>query len=427
MHNYYPDIVWKMNIVLAAGVILTATAIFLCVLYQNIVWLNRNRRLLVLKGNIYGLVLARAKTCPGINQTFIDRSTPRDFIDIETNRLKGAVFFNEEEQSLFRNCFIRPDRIAKLEKMARFSISKWRRIEAMLCLGYAGTESVVNIAGKSLLNKDEDIAYFSIIALGQIKSIQSARALLGVLRKDVSHSYKIASVLEQFPPEITSEIVKLMDDERPFVRCWALTLLTKFAPANHIKIIEKLTYDGVAEVRAAACLCLGSIAREEAVHELERCLGDDSWLVRVNGITALEKVLGSASVGKIIRLINDGSWSVIEAIKNVMTAHIDVSLPYIEKFFAGEDEIAKRASVLALEDSGYLAILLRKILSGEEKSQAGRLLEGVVKSNFHFGLEAAIGNFDPDAQVKLIEVIGRMDKPLSEHIDMRIKGLVEEE
>jgi len=94
---------------------------------------------------------------------------------------------------------------------------------------------------------------------------------------------------------------------------------------------------------------------------------------------------------------------VLDAVKVVMTDHIEASLPYIEKYLAGDYEVAKKYSVLALQDSGYLDKVLKEAVSG--KREAVKLLKGVVKSKFHSGLDAALGALDPAAREKALEVL----------------------
>ena len=113
--------------------------------------------------------------------------------------------------------------------------------------------------------------------------------------------------------------------------------------------MEELTRNPKAEVSAAACDCLGSTGREEARSALVKCLKHDSWLVKRHAIFALEKVLGDRALPDVIGLIHDASWSVVDAVKDVMTKHLKASLPYIEKFINGNDYIPKKYSTMALK------------------------------------------------------------------------------
>lgn len=279
------------------------------------------------------------------------------------------------------------------------------KIEAMLSLGYIKAREAMGVLEEALFSKDKDVVYFAIISLGQIKTVEAARMLLKVLIKDPSNSYKIVSILQDYPAEIVDDIIKLVDYHDPQVRYWIAVLLSKFSPGQYVKKIEMLTQDSSPDVRSAACKCLGAIGSAEAQEALKMCLEDDNWQVRREAILALSKIMKDAVIPRIIRFINDASWSVVDAVKEAMTAHIEASLPYIEKFLAAEDEIPKKYSIYALQDSGYLDKLLAELLSGKPGSMAVNLLKGIVRSKTHYGLDAAIARLAPEEQNKALEML----------------------
>jgi hypothetical protein len=410
MHNYYAEIVWAIDLVLIPIIALTCFVIFSCVLFMEHNWQKRRHSLLALKKNVYEMVLANNKE-PGsaVCIPFISELTPQQYIDIETNRSIEAVFFNESEQKFFRSCFITPENINKLTDIVNKSRDKWKKIEAMLCLGYAQAESAIAILGGEVFSKDRDISYFSMISLGQIKTVESARILLDLLRKEPSGGYKIISLLEDFPKEITDDIVELTDYHDPIVQSWALTLLSKFVSKEHIKKLEKLTHNKSPEVRAAACDCLGNTETAEAGPALIACLRDDNWLVKNHAVYALSKTLKADAISHVIGLINDASWSVVDSVKDVMTRYIQASLPYIERFLANVEEVPKKYAVLALQNSGYLAKLLNDMVAGKASDPEVRLLKSVVKSRLHAGLDAQLYKMDPDMRAKALDILMKME------------------
>ena len=408
MYNYHADIIWATNIALIYIVALTCSVILLTAVLKNYLWEKRKRGLISIKKDIYEFALSHKDASAAVCPSFISNVTPQQFIDIRTNRRIDAAFFNESEQELLKHCFINPDELSKLEDTALKSGNKWRKIEAMLCLGYTQARPAIDILKKALLSKDKDVSYFSIISLGQIKTVQVARAFLDFLKKDPSNSYKIVSILKTFPKDIADDVFKLVDYHDPLVRYWALVLLSKFISGDHIRKLEKLTEDMAPEIRAAACDCLGSYGGAEAKPALIKCLKDDSWLVRSRAIHSLGKVMKDAAISEIAALINDPSWMVVDAVKTVMVDQMEASLPYIEKFLSGDYEVAKKYSVLALQDSGYMEKLLREAVSG--KSNAIRLLKRVIKSKFHAGLDAVLSSFDPVMRERALEILMKTEE-----------------
>ncbi|MDP3729957.1 MAG: HEAT repeat domain-containing protein [Candidatus Omnitrophota bacterium] len=351
MFDYYSDIIWAVNAALFGTVVVTAIVIVFSAAFKDHIWNRRLAGLLEIKKDVYETVLAGKGHSEAVCQSFFNGITPQQFLDIAMNRNMDTAFFNDSEQQLLRSCFTTSEQIAKLSKAAGNSINKWRGIEAMLCLGYTQVESAIDILRGKLLSKDEDIAYFSMVSLGQIKTVRSAQALLSFLKKYPSSGYRVASILEGFPKEIAEDVIRLTDSRNASIRFRALTILSKFAPKGHIDKLEKLTYDMNAEVRAAACDCLGNIGSDAAKQTLLKRIKDDSWLVKRHAVFALEKIMGDKVLPEVVNLINDASWSVADAIKDVMMDHIEASLPYIEKFVTGKDCVPKKYAIMVLKNS----------------------------------------------------------------------------
>ena len=405
MYNYHADIVWSVNAVLLGMLITTSFVIFACVMVKDYLSQLRRRALINIKKNVYEMVLAGRKSSEAVCQSFTAAITPKQFIDITTNRFIDAAFFNDSEQQFLKGCFVNPEETARLEKIATASRNKWRRIEAILCLGYTQTRDAMDILKDSLYSKDSDISYFSMVSLGGIRKVESARMLLDFLKKYPSAGYKIVSILQSFPKDISDDVINLMDYHDTVVRAWGVRLLSEFVTDKDISKLEKLTHDVSDEVRSAACDCLGDLGNKEAKPTLLKCLKDDSWRVRQYAVLALGKVMGDAALPEAIKLINDASWAVVDAVRDVMTDHIKAALPYIERFLEGEDEIPKKYSVLALENSGHLSKLLNDLLSGDDKDFAIRLLKGVMRSRSHAGLDAALNNLDPVLRARALELL----------------------
>ena len=405
MYSYHADIVWSVNAVLLGMLMVTSVVIFACVAVKDHLSQVRRRALVNIKKNVYEMVLADRKNSEAVCQSFTATITPKQFIDIATNRSIDAAFFNDSEQQFLKGCFVNPEEVARLEKIATTARNKWHRIEAILCLGYIQTQDAMDILKNSLSSKDNDISYFSMVSLGEIRKVESARILLSFLKKNTSAGYKIVSILQSFPKDICEDVISLMDYHDTVVRVWGVRLLSKFVTDKHITKLGKLTHDVSDEVRSAACDCLGDLGNEEANPTLLKCLKDDSWRVRRHAVLALSKVMGDAALPEVIKLINDASWAVVDAVRDVVTGHIKPALPYIERFLEGEDEIAKKYSVLALESSGYLGKLLNDLLSVDDKEPAIRLLKGVMISRSHAGLDAALNDLDPALRDKALELL----------------------
>jgi hypothetical protein len=424
MYSYHADLIWTVDKILLYLVILAGLFTIFYSLAKEYRWKRRSRALLNIKRNIYELALSGKKTDDNICLPIASEITPQQFLDVATNRNRETAFFNEAEQNILKSCFVSVEKSSAIEKIAASSWNKWRRVEAILTLGYAQGHSSVNILKKTINDRDPDIAYFSIIALGQIKNISSAKILLNFVKKRSSCRYRIFSFLESFPHEIADEVIGLANSLDQEVRGWAIRLISRLKASQYSQKVEELTKDKSSQVRAAACDCLGEFGRKGPASTLVRCLTDDSWMVRVSAVKALFKVLGKEGLSEIMARINDGSLSVIESVKALISGNIETCLPYVEKFLYGDDEMARRVSVESLEASGYIAQLLKDVLTGQEKDKdtAGRLLKGLIISRAYAGLEVSLSSLPADEQRKLLDIIRKIDEPAAGILEKNIAG-----
>jgi len=351
MNNYFTDTIIHIDIILFITALALSALIILYSTLKKSFLHRRNTALLNIKKNVYGLVISGAKISKTVCLPFADKATPGQFIDVETNR--DTVFFNKSEQEAFKSCFATPKNLAELEKTARHSRNKWRKIEAILSIGYLNSPKSVNILKKTSLSRDDDIRYFSILALGQIKNGHAASVLIDLIKNNIFSGHKLISILETFPPEILSAYIdNLLSDKKTEVRLWGLRLLSHLKDPQYTAQASKLMKDPSVEVRVAACECLGFSKNKTAAEELYSAMKRDTWSVKAAAVKALSKLLGKECLPKVMELVTDSSLSVLAAVKMVMIAHIDAATPYIEKILSGDDKMAKRICKEALEDAG---------------------------------------------------------------------------
>ena len=423
MNNYHVDLIWVIDEILLGIVIILGLIIIVYSLVKEYRWRRRSGALLNIKKNIYELVLSGKNSDINTCLPEISGITEQQFLDVATNRNRETTFFNESEQEALKGCFVSAERIAAVEKTAIFSWRKWRRVEAILTLGYAQDAASLSTLKKTIYERDPDISYFSIIALGQMKNPASAKILLGFVKERFLYPYRIFSILEVFPSEISEEVICLTESPLPQVRAWSIALISKLGVWQYHKKIEEFTKDESAQVRASACDCLAEFGRKESGGVIIKCFTDDSWLVRVSAVKALFKVWGEESLPEIMEMLNDGSLSVIESIKVLVTENIETCIPYIEELLLGTDEMSKRVSIEALESSGYIVKLFKNILTGspKDKTKAESLIKSLINAFAYAGLEGSLLSFPGEERGRLLDIIRNIDEPAAMVLEQSIK------
>ena len=417
MFNYHTDLIINIDIFLLASYLAFAILLIIYVILRDRHSDKRTKRLLSIKNDLSRLFLSGNKI--DLTATSITGATAADFLDVETNRQKYIVFFNESEQQLFKEHFITADRIKALESSIEKHRNKWHRIEAIIALGYTKADSALEILEKTLYDKNEDVSYFSALAIGQISTMGSERSLEHFLKEKPLLRRKIASILETLSLDITGEVIKLADDADPEVRVWAVRLLARSVSKEYINKIESLTLDPSPDVRAAACESLSKLNDKHAKEVLVKRLKDDIWLVRMHAIRALSKLFGKDSIPDIIKLLNDGSLSVLDSVRKALTDNIDAALPYMPEIFDGDYELSKKTCIEAIEGSGSTIKILRDSLSEDKDRRhfAIKILMAMVKANAHLGLETALKEMNAADRGMLLDIVRSHDAGLAIHIE----------
>ena len=351
------------------------------------------------------------KTCPVLVKAF-DLHQIFDIARYEDER------YSQDFGRQIRECMMSSLDMKMIERLAARSRDKWERIEAVIILGYLNTPQGVRILTADLKHKDEDVVYFSILALSHNKTPQVAGLLLKLIAKGTASGQKIVSLLEDFPSSVAvPACAELKNPDAP-VRYWSLKLLTRLKFAGAATGAAELTKDSSADVRAAACECLGVLGAKDARGVLLDRLKDDLWFVRMFSVRALGAIFGSEALGLVAELIFDPSWPVKESVEKLMAQHIEKAMPHLERCLVSGDDMTRASCVTAFVDAEYIPKIFDDILSGSSHAsqQSRRLLEELIHSHFYFGLKKALDKLEPGPREDILKVVESIDEALAKKI-----------
>ncbi|HTY45768.1 MAG TPA: HEAT repeat domain-containing protein [Patescibacteria group bacterium] len=318
MHNYHIQFIWQLNNLLAAASFFMSAFIIMYAASRGFFAKMRSRHLVLLKKRLESVAASKTLTVNDRCRLLIGKIDPLEAADVISN--KSLVLPQKLNEEL-KACFIAEDKIHQIEHIALKSRNKWRRIQALISLGSSEDPSILTALEKSLLEKDEDISYFSMLSLGHMKSVPAAKVLLDFLGKHIYSGHKVISLLEDFPPSIVEDVVNTTHSPDPFVRFWCVKLLSKFRPVQCLGRIAELTQDTSSDVRAAACECLGEIGLPEAKPALAHCLHDGVWFVRMHAVRALSKVSKSECIPLCTPMLKDSDLLVRESARNAIALY----------------------------------------------------------------------------------------------------------
>lgn len=415
MINYHAELIWIIDAVLAA---IAAVLVGITVLYAAVKRISERRRnahLSNIKRNVHSLAGAEKKFTLPVCPIVMTRNE-EEFLDVEMNR--ESVLFNTSERELIRECFEVPEKVALIKGMAEGSHNKWKRIEALLSLGYIGSPEAMAILERAVFDADADVAYHSILAMSLIKTRGSAAVLLKALDKNIVSRNKIVSLLDDYPPEIAAEAAPYLRSKDHAVRYWAAKLIARLDPAGYAGRITELLSDASPDVRAAACECAGLSGDSALAVRLKESLSDKAWFVRMHAARALANLTDGSAMRDIVPLINDSSIMVRESVKKIMADDIESAIPFMEKILRGEDELARREAAEAIETSGYAVRIIDGLIDDDpaKSSSSAGLVSAILSVPARSGLISALDEFRGDRRRKIIARIGQIDRDFADHL-----------
>jgi len=407
------EIFWRMDLTLVSVALLLSFSVLLYAVIKECRNIRRNAALLKIKKNIHGL--AGVKTPPAYPGITINNT--ENFLDITMNR--DTVLFSDEERTYIKKCFADAGNLDHIRRIAKTAHNKWRRIEAILSLGYAQDTSSLSILEGALFSKDDDVSYFAMVSLAGIKNRDSASILLAFLKMGGSSPHVILSILEKFGSDIDEDITLLASSEDPKTRQWAAKLIAARNMFYAASDVKKLLSDPSAEVRSAACDCIGRLKDTTAKNELKERLGDNAWFIRMNAVRALSRTFGKDAIPDIVPLIFDPTLFVKESVKSAITKDIEAAIPYIGRILEEGDPLTKQEVIEALEASGYLKKILDDIAykSGKDHAAASELLEKMLKASVRFGVGSAAERYNPEGRAKILVAIQKINPDLAGKIE----------
>jgi len=310
--------------------------------------------------------------------------------------------------------------IAKIEQQADSGGSKWRRVEALKCLGHLQTPAALMLLRKALAEQDEDIRYFAMLSLAHMRTVPAARVMLEQLLSNAFNGHKVVALLEAFPPAVLPDVYTALKKGDARARFWLLKLLARFKVAIDLPIIVGFTSDSSADVRAAACECLGFTQQPAAREPLADCLQDSVWYVRLQAVRALSRLDGSACLPLLAGLMaSETSTLVQESIKNVMLRDPAGALPATERYLDHENQTIKEWCINALVDSNSVVKLLTLCLSEEVevREHSRGVLKKLIASNIHFGLKQALDQLQIGARRRILDFVASADALLAKRME----------
>jgi HEAT repeat protein len=248
---------------------------------------------------------------------------------------------------------------------------KWHRVSAAGVLGELGSPGSLDVLKRALADPDPDVAYAAAQALANHSSPTAYHALLDALDGHAIPPARVAGLLDSFRCPTARELIEaraLSDD--PGMRYWAAYLLGRLGDMRSATVIERLTHDANADVRANAAEALASVPDERA---LCRLLADESWVVRSRAAKVAGITCQTSLAPRLAELLGDGSWWVRQNATLALAGLGAASVPALLGQLRSPDRFARNKAAEALVRGGYVSSQLEHLDEhGERDGETAR-------------------------------------------------------
>ena len=158
---------------------------------------------------------------------------------------------------------------------------------------------------KALRDENFGVQDAAMRSLTDIKEETTAYMVLPLLREDSFLRNTAIIILREMGKIAVPLLYILLNDKDDDVRKFALDIITDVRHCNYPeKLVEMLTGDSNANVRAAAAKAIGALQYRKAIPQLIKALGDDEW-VCFSALESLTDLKDENAIDSIGALLNN--------------------------------------------------------------------------------------------------------------------------
>jgi HEAT repeat protein len=275
-----------------------------------------------------------------------------------------------------------------------------------------GDERAIYPLIKALRDENYGVQDAAMRSLMEIKSETTAYMVLPLLRENSFLRNTALIILREMGRIAIPLLYILLDDKDDDVRKFALDLIHDIQYCDYPeKLVELVTEDPNANVRAAAAKALGTLRYRKAVPQLVKALNDEEW-VCFSVLEALGELKEESSIDSIAGLLNSNSEAIrFAAIETLGKIGSSRAKPYLMEYASRADEIERNAALKSLIQIGDIPSLL-----GISDSLISMLREGEWEEKY-IAMKGLVSLNEKKAIYHMIDLAGSLDLTNPENED----------
>ncbi|MGH7476169.1 MAG: HEAT repeat domain-containing protein [Longimicrobiales bacterium] len=233
--------------------------------------------------------------------------------------------------------------------------AKWRRVHALLQIGWLGADQALPAVYASLADPDDDVAWAATRILTRFDHPVAYCVLLELLEDDRFPASRIATLLER--AQYRDRVGRLTQRSRSAearTRFWVAHLLGQLGDPRALGALARLCRDAEPNVRANAAEAVGTLGSERGVRILLARLDDPEWFVRAHAARALGDLRAASALPALLPLLRDAHWWVRQNTAEALVRIGPPAMPLLERMLHDADRFARNKAAEVLTRGGYL-------------------------------------------------------------------------
>jgi HEAT repeat protein len=284
---------------------------------------------------------------------------------------------------------------------------RWKRASALLAIGELKLDEHDALV-RGLDDGDEDVAYVAAEALARLDTPQGARAIFERIggQSQLLDS-RLASLVEAMSCDVKAVLCEALRSRNANIVYWALNLAARKCEVELVEAVRPHLCAENANVRAAACECVGELKLKLTDAWLAPLLRDEVWYVQCHAAKALGAMQAEWAAEEISNLLFSPHWWVRQNATQALSDLGSVSEPLAEKVLRSDDRYARNGAVEVLAHLGWAETAIMRVHRTGDPQEL-ELLERFGKSGGLGYLENALWVVPQTALPMLLELLERI-------------------
>ena len=267
-----------------------------------------------------------------------------------------------------------PDRLSEIVSSSangKKGGHRWLRVAAAKAVGHLHFPTAMPALVRAMDDPDTEVGYAAADAISQINLPEGADAILQRISvKPHLNNSRLAALIEAMNCDLTDVFrthLRRTDNQALF---WTATLIGQKEVFDLLVEVRPLLSSEDANVRAAACECIGELKIPLTDRWLGPLVKDPQWFVKSHAARALGELRAAWAVDDLVELIYNNEWWVRQNAADALVKIGRDSSEAVERVLWSEDRFARNTGVEILDRIGWIHQIVDRAARDDARAES---------------------------------------------------------